>query len=749
MNKNLNVSSDEKISKILNAIMEVAAGNYGTRLIPSEKNDEIDAIMVGLNMLAEEIEASGDSLERLLKERTNKLTESEIKYSTLAESASEHIFIINQNFVLDYVNESAAKFFSASPNYLVGKNINELFPPTQLEMMKANVSKAFSAGISHYDEREFVFNERSIWLQTSLAPIYSSDKRNVVSVLGISRDITERKQIEKDLYESEERFRQLFENSPIGIYRTTPDGRILASNPAITRMLGYSSFEDYADRNLEKEPDTSFSRSAFKEQLERDGYITGLEAIWHKSDNTLIYVRENAQVVRDQTGKILYYDGTVEDVTERKRTEAEVQRRANEIASLYETTRDLAILPEDLTSLLLNIVKRAVALLIRTDGGIYLYDKEHGDLVVAVATNPLKPVGTRVQLGEGMAGRVALTHQPMIVDDYRTWPHHLPIYEGAPITAVIEVPMLYRSELLGVLVVEEFRETTRKFTQDDLRLLTIFAGQAAGAVHTAQLFYNVQQINAELEKNINELKATKKEIQKINLHLEELNANKDKFFSIIAHDLRSPFNGLINASEILLNEFETLSKEEIKEFLQPINSSVKNIYKLLENLLNWSLNQMGKMEYEPSNIDLSKVVNKTFEDVREEALKKNISISNHVKDNTFVHADINILHTIIRNLIINSIKFTNPGGKISVSSVTKDPFVEVSVQDNGIGISPEIIGKLFHIDKSHPTKGTAGEKGTGLGLPLCRDFVEMHGGKIWVESELEKGTKLTFTLPEA
>ncbi len=201
MNSNLNISSDERISKILNAIMGVSAGNYQTGLIPSEKDDEIDAIMVGMNMLAEEIRATRDSLEELLKKGTEKLTESEIKFSVLADSASEQIFIINKDFLLVYVNESAAKTFQAPSDYLVGKSIDELFPPEDLGILKLPINNVFSSGITQNDEREIKFPHNSLWHNTSFTLIYSPERSQIISVLGISRDITDHKLAEMKLQE--------------------------------------------------------------------------------------------------------------------------------------------------------------------------------------------------------------------------------------------------------------------------------------------------------------------------------------------------------------------------------------------------------------------------------------------------------------------------------------------------------------------------------------------------------------------
>jgi PAS domain S-box-containing protein len=228
--------------------------------------------------------------------------------------------------------------------------------------------------------------------------------------------------------------------------------------------------------------------------------------------------------------------------------------------------------------------------------------------------------------------------------------------------------------------------------------------------------------------------------------LKLLNDTKDKFFSIIAHDLRSPFQSLLSSTELLATEIETLSKEEISKFSRGINNNMRNLYDLMENLLHWSLLQRNMINYKPGNFNLYTEVNKIIENINQDVVKKKILLYNNIEEGTSINADINMFHSIVQNLLINAIKFTETEGKIIVSAVEKKELVEVSIQDTGTGINPEITSKLFNFAKQYTTDGTTGEKGTGLGLPLCKEFVERNGGKIWVESELGKGSKFTFTL---
>jgi PAS domain S-box-containing protein len=230
--------------------------------------------------------------------------------------------------------------------------------------------------------------------------------------------------------------------------------------------------------------------------------------------------------------------------------------------------------------------------------------------------------------------------------------------------------------------------------------------------------------------------------------LKVLNVTKDKIFSIISHDLRSPFQSLLGSSELLATEIENLSHDEIILFSKTLNNNLVNIYGLLDNLLHWSLMQRNLLEYEPVNLNLNDLVSKIIAISNQNALKKNISISNNIDNETVVYADADMLRTVVQNLITNALKFTRPEGRIIISSVEKNDFVEIDVQDTGIGLEPEKASKLFNFDTLFTTNGTDGEKGTGLGLSLCKEFIERNGGRIWVESELGKGSKFTITLPK-
>jgi signal transduction histidine kinase len=228
--------------------------------------------------------------------------------------------------------------------------------------------------------------------------------------------------------------------------------------------------------------------------------------------------------------------------------------------------------------------------------------------------------------------------------------------------------------------------------------------------------------------------------------LKELNASKDRFFSIIAHDLKGPFQGLIGYSDILSQDIDSLSKKEVAEYSKDMNESARQIFKLLENLLDWTRIQRNAIEINLTNQNLRVLVSMCIDILLLQANKKEIKIINNVDDSHVAYVDVNMMNTVIRNLISNAIKFTRIGGKIELSSTKIDDKIELVVSDNGVGIDEEALSKLFRIDVQHTTKGTAEEKGTGLGLILCKEMVEKNGGSLRIESKVNEGTSFYITL---
>ncbi len=253
-----------------------------------------------------------------------------------------------------------------------------------------------------------------------------------------------------------------------------------------------------------------------------------------------------------------------------------------------------------------------------------------------------------------------------------------------------------------------------------------------------------------VEQNAHELVELNVKLEQSEDKLMELNANKDKFFSIIAHDLKNPFTALIGFTDMMLDDFDGFSKEEIIEYMLTMSKTSKNVLSLLEGLLDWSRLQLGNLTLNPSKLSLSKIGNKVFDLYENNAKQKGIRLINSLDNSTTIFSDENAVFTTLRNLVSNAIKFTPHGGEVNFfSKVVENEFCQITVKDNGIGMDEKTMDKLFKIEVHHTTIGTDKEKGTGLGLLLCKDLTEKSGGKIWIESKVGKGSEFIFTVPLA
>jgi PAS domain S-box-containing protein len=252
---------------------------------------------------------------------------------------------------------------------------------------------------------------------------------------------------------------------------------------------------------------------------------------------------------------------------------------------------------------------------------------------------------------------------------------------------------------------------------------------------------------SELIKANQELILTERALKENESRLVQLNIDKDRFIAILGHDLRSPFSGLLGLSELLRGNIRKFDIDEIEVFANYINSSAQITYNLLENLLIWGRSQSGRIPFNPQRINFTEICKDVIQLFNSTITAKNITVNHSVTEEITVFADVEMFKTIMRNIVSNAIKFSNKNGAINIFTERTKSSLTISVMDNGVGIKPENLPKLFDISQIHTTVGTAEEEGTGLGLLICKEFVEKHGGKIAVESMVGEGSRFYFTLP--
>ena len=291
------------------------------------------------------------------------------------------------------------------------------------------------------------------------------------------------------------------------------------------------------------------------------------------------------------------------------------------------------------------------------------------------------------------------------------------------------IPLKIRDHTMGALVVQDY-ENENTYTEKEKQILEVVSYPISRAI---------------------ERKMVEQERKELILKLSKLNASKDKLFSLISHDLRSPFNSLLGFSEILTTEYDSLTHDEVKEYLNVIYEASKNLYGMTNNLLQYSRFQMGRFDFQPVEINLVNLIQKNLSLLKGNAIRKEISLTADFNADVYVFADEDMLNSTIQNIISNAIKFTQRGGEVKIRTEIIPFFntathVKVTVEDNGTGISSGELKKI-HNEEIISTPGTEREYGTGLGLLIVKEFVEKNGGKIDVKSKVNQGTSFSFTLP--
>ncbi len=403
------------------------------------------------------------------------------------------------------------------------------------------------------------------------------------------------------------------------------------------------------------------------------------------------------------------------------------------LSHLIEITR-LALKQSSIPDLFQLLADHMHKLLLSDMIYITLWDEENGQTIPIAATGA---AGKNYAISEIRPGEVTMTAsvisagKPLVAEDVFNTPYLSPhIAQQFPTKSMLGLPLIVDDEKLGAVLIGY--SEPHKFTDEELEFGTIAANQIALIVHKTKL--------------LDQLVKNKEELTRIN-------AEKDKLFSIIAHDLRSPFTALLALTRLIADESARLSLEEIREYAVSVDRSARNVYKLLENLLEWSQLQGGRVKFCPECIFLEKLVESCVRTYSDSAGQKNVDLQIQIPKHLMVHGDQRMLRSLFGNLISNALKFTPKGGKVTISAEqSSKKKVLTKVSDTGSGMDQHTLKRLFRVDKklnpSHQAD-TNGEPSSGLGLVLCKEFIDKHKGKIWAESEPGKGSTFFFTLPAA
>ena len=501
----------------------------------------------------------------------------------------------------------------------------------------------------------------------------------------------------------EDQLRKLWravEQSPSMVMITDTDGNFEYVNPKLTQVTGYTE-DELAGQNPRilksgKQP------SEFYEMMWNvlaSGQEWRGELCNRKKNGKLYWASASISPVRDAEGAITNYVGVQEDITERRDAREEREQLVKELRRSEETLRK----SEELHRITLASISDAVFM--TDDDGLFTFICPNSDIIFGYSTQEIEGLGN--------------------------------------IAALLGSRLLDRGELetLGEKHNIEWEISDRAGERHTLLVNVKRVSINGGTLlYTCRDITERKEVEEERERLVDELRKSEEAMR-------ELNASKDRLFSIISHDLRNPFATLLGYCELLQSDDFEWTEEEIKETIDSIGNVARRTYTLLENLLEWSSVQTERAEHQPSEISVSQIVLDATVQLEQAAQSKQVSLCNDVEAGCRAFADPDMVSSVVRNLLSNAVKFSRSGGEVRVNARESDAYVEVSVEDNGVGISEEDAKGLFRVDSRHTTFGTANERGTGLGLLLCKELVERNGGEIQLESEAGKGTTVRFTLP--
>jgi PAS domain S-box-containing protein len=575
---------------------------------------------------------------------------------------------------------------------VIGKDDFAFHPKEIAEKFFADDQSVIQTGEPLLNKEEYAIDDKGQkkWLVTSKFPL-RNERDQIIGLVGITHDITKRKQEEEIIERSEMKFRTLFESANDAIFLVKED-TFVDCNFKTEQMFQCSRAEILNRHPYEFsppfQPDGSDSKLKALEKINAalSGTPQSFEWKHQKLDGTPFDAEVSLNRINID-GKVLL-QAIVRDISEHKQAEEALRESEERFRRLFELSPEAIVLIDP-------------------------YD-----------TNVDWPI---VDCNETACKMNGYTREELIGKS-------IDIVNPTPGTPEERAEYLDKLRHAPVLHLEAFHRH---------RDGHIFPIDVSTSIET----FLGREMVLGIDRDITERKQAEEEIRLKNEQLLKINTEKDKFFSIISHDLRGPFSGFLGLTELMAEDLSSLTMDQIQEFSLDMRNSAANLYRLLENLLQWSRMQQGSIPFDPEVIQLRSIVDECMAIALEPAKNKGIDLTTDIPENLKVVADNNMLQTVVRNLVSNAQKFTRKGGKISVSAkATENKNVEISVKDSGIGMNPEMVGNLFRLDVKTNRKGTNNEPSTGLGLLLCKEFVEKQGGKIWVESEEGKGTTFYFTL---
>ena len=617
---------------------------------------------------------------------------SEERYRKLFDEATDGIMILDSAGRMVEANQAFADMHGYNIGEIQSMSLRDLDTPENIQQYSQKMTELISGSSIHFEAEHFHRDGHIFSLDIVANRLDLSGEKYILS---FHRDLSERKKAEEALRQSEEKYRVLAENISDVIWTLNlTTGKFTYVSPSVYQLMGYTP-EEVMQQGIEE----SLMPSSV-EQVRKNLPLHFKEFLIDPALRKHYY-DEHQQICKD--GHSVWVE-TISQFITNKKGEIEVLGVSR------------------------NIQKRKIA------EDELQNTKKYLENLINSANAPIVVWGSDFKI----------TRFNQAFEYFSGYPAHEMIGKSIEIL----FPETSRNESLMLLT-----KTSAGTKWESVEIpMQHKSGKTKLALWNSANVYdeNSNKLMATIAQgqDISERKQSEEALKRSEARLHELNATKDKFFSIIAHDMKSSFNSIIGFSDLLTEQIRENDLEGIEEYANIIQNSSERAMSLLMNLLEWSRSQTGRMEFNPEYIEMVSLINEVTALSDDYARQKSIRITMELQHNITLFADKDMISTIMRNLISNAIKFTHPGGSILISAVQKQKEITVSVKDNGVGIREEIMKKLFRIEESYSTSGTMNEKGTGLGLILCKEFVEKHKGTIRVESSQGNGSTFLFTLPK-
>jgi len=597
-------------------------------------------------------------------------------------------------------------------------NKRDSFAPSKSEMKE--VVEEFSA--AYLIETK---DKQRKWIEDNAFTKLDSNGKRVFSV-GVLRDVTEFRKNIVILVDDKKRFEAILKLADVIFLMIDKNKNISLLNQKGCEIFGVKNVagrrcEELLTNRIKKESARLFSD--FMDPQSKGSDRVEIKFLTSLGEEHLISWQKT--ILRDEKGKVTSIVASGQDITEKKKEE-NIQRVISHILQAANAVRNL--------DELFKFIHKSISELMHVENFyIAIHDKENDLITFPYFIDKYDDSAPPIKFGNGLTeyvirkGESALIDKKM--DDELVAKGEIELI-GTQSEIWLGVPLKIKDKTIGALVVQDY-EDKFVYTKKHKGILEAIS-------HPISMAIERKRVEQERERFIRKLS--------------ELNESKDRLFSLISHDLRSPFNSLLGFSEILTTEYDLLTDDEIKEYLNVIYEASKNLYGMTNNLLQYSRFQTGRIDFKPANVNLEKLIGNSFKLLRGNAVKKEIDFNISIEPNLLIYADEDLLNSVIQNLVSNAVKFTSKKGTVTISAHIKDndkSKVELVVEDSGIGINETDMQKI-ESGEMFSTPGTDREYGTGLGMVLIKEFIERNGGELKIESEKNKGSRFicTFLVPE-